>query len=1744
MRNFYSYLKSFAVIFGLLITTTATSQDFNIQHLQDDIGRTGGTNTGFTAVASLNNAVALANNNRKTQAGTPSSSSALEGDDLAGARVLTATGTLTYYRESASVNSNTRFNTSIWEYIGSSGGVNEMIVRGRYAVDLNGGTYTVDQSISGITDKDKCIPFITGIMNSSGTDDADSGTAIAYLTSSSNMRVEKGGTNSPNVRVYITLVEFTGTNWTVLHGDSGATAGDTGSITLYDGSDGTGTATDVSHWSDAIIFTHHRGDTAVSGTNDSHSDNWPTMIPGSDDQTVDWAFFNTHDSDGTNRHFVHVLVNEDIYVTRYSDTNVAVSGTIDITASGLSDLNQSLIVGSTYHSGTGAGYGRGWRNYKFNSLTQAEHWGHRAGGGTATIQHELQVVDFTTAGPALEGPGGVMTNMALWIKADKGVEEAAGDTAEDTDTVLNWLDYSGNDNDAVQSTGANRPVYNENVLNFNPSIDFDGTNHEMTATVAPNSTMTIFAVAEGTYNTTKHLLNLNGGGSGSVSLEQTAATTFQGRYYDGVGPSGVVTTTIANGTPFISGYEFVAGSNSQLFDDGVSQGTAATNAYTLPGTVTAGIGTHPTNSARRWDGGIAEMVVYTSSVTTTERDQIESYFAIKYGITLGVNGTSQDYLASDATVIWDQSANAGFNYNVTGIGQDDDSDLKQKQSKTINTTDDITIGIKEIASTNDANTNQFFSDITYLMWGNDNGATTATTDITKDFGSGTSTATSVSATPIVRKWKLVVKDSVPTVRLSIPESMVSATNPGGEEYIMIVADDAAFTTNVTSATMDDVGTELEVDFYFEGTKFITFGSAAETAEMSRAVSFDRSDMYLTAGNVNDLANSDYTISAWVKRNTGAGKFDIVSKRNYFNENTDLDPGPDNDGEYTHGYAFRINQDNKFRMVWRDPNDSSNNIMQTSASIPEGEWHHICAVYDSSEGALGTTRLYIDGILEDTDDTLDPMNVPSDAHFMIGAAHHIKRQQKLDGSVDEIRVWNTALSADQIRYIMNQEIEENTTLANGKILPLATTKNEINSIPWNNLIAYYPMNKIVFGSMVDYSDNGNDASMINYDHVDEQTAPLPYVSAQNGDWDTSTTWVNGDVQYLPGVDTYLDVVETIDYNIVQIDHDVDMENGNITLIPAANNDTRTLLGLIVNSGGKLQVDGNNESGTGNAVRVTHYLKLDGEIDLEGESQLIQTTDSDLDVTSAGTLEKDQQGTADTYTYNYWSSPVGVSNITSNNNSFSLADVLRDGTDAANLLMPTWLTGGYNGTSGSPIGIADYWIWKFANQTSDDYSSWQHIRSTGSILVGEGFTMKGPGSGGISDDQNYAFIGKPNNGDINLTNSAGNDYLIGNPYPSAIDAEQFILDNGNVIAGSGGTTGTLYFWEHWGGGSHYLSNYQGGYATYNLSGGAPSASMGSNHPDVATGGTPTKTPGRYIPVGQGFFVVAETAGTLNFNNAQRIFEKESVNSVFMEAPPQNDVTLGDGIDGGNPITLDTEDLRTKLRIGFNSVNTLRRQLLITIDPNTTEGFDYGYDAQLTENQLDDIYWLINDEKYQIQAQPDLTTATVLPLGFHAENDGLNSITIDERINFPADITVFLNDKSLDIQHNLVNSDYEFFSLAGQYQERFELIFKTPVTPDDDGDSDGNADDIILEDPEESGVFAVYYSNDLGSIVIVNPNEIEIKSIGMHNVIGQMIFRQDRVPADRYINYRLTNLSTGTYVIQLQTEEGQITKKVLVE
>ena len=117
-----------------------------------------------------------------------------------------------------------------------------------------------------------------------------------------------------------------------------------------------------------------------------------------------------------------------------------------------------------------------------------------------------------------------------------------------------------------------------------------------------------------------------------------------------------------------------------------------------------------------------------------------------------------------------------------------------------------------------------------------------------------------------------------------------------------------------------------------------------------------------------------------------------------------------------------------------------------------------------------------------------------------------------------------------------------------------------------------------------------------------------------------------------------------------------------------------------------------------------------MDLQGRSQLVQPLNSDLDPTSSGRIERDQQGTKNIYNYNYWSSPVGTINNTTNNNTFSVNGVMKDGTTSTPQNI-TW-TAGLNGSPTSPITLSSYWIFKFQN-LSNSYANWQSVGSGGTL-----------------------------------------------------------------------------------------------------------------------------------------------------------------------------------------------------------------------------------------------------------------------------------------------------------------------------------------------------------------------------------------------------------------------------------------------
>ena len=840
------------------------------------------------------------------------------------------------------------------------------------------------------------------------------------------------------------------------------------------------------------------------------------------------------------------------------------------------------------------------------------------------------------------------------------------------------------------------------------------------------------------------------------------------------------------------------------------------------------------------------------------------------------------------------------------------------------------------------------------------------------------------------------------------------------------------------------------------------------------IDFDGIDDYIDFGDVHDLT-SQFSLEAWVLQEESTATGTIISK------------GDSKSGNKK-GYQLAL-INNYLNITWYNSSGATIVNLTSPYGLVNNKWYHVATTYDGA-----TAKLYIDG-LKVNEVSISSAPLDGTEKFIIGAIYNsdtpLVPKNYFNGFIDEVRVWNVALTTQQIHEMMNQELEQNGTYIRGKVI----SSNISGNLKWTDLGGYYTMND---NTSIDQSMNNINGIEKNMTTMESQSAPLPYISIDLNsiialDWDSSATWENGSVNNLPN-SVGIDGITLIDWNIVDTKDNIFVSRN------------LKLLGL-KNSSEELSINADY------SLEITNYLKLDGKIDLEGQSQMVQGLRSTLDPTSSGTLERDQQGTADTYTYNYWSSPVGLRNTTTNNNNYKVWDIFQG---------VNFITSGYNGST-SPLGIADYWIWKFGNQTNN-ISQWQHVRSTGTLKAGEGFTMKGPGTGSISTNQNYVLSGKPNNGIININITAGNDYLVGNPYPCALDANQFIYDNSNDIIGPGSTTGTLYFWDHWSGGSHVLKEFDGGYATYSLSGGSPAASMGTNDPLVGTGGIPAKTPGRYIPVAQGFFVKAETTGTIKFNNGQRVFQMEDeTNSVFVKSGNSKNAQ------SSNNQNIDT---REKIRLGFNSVNTIHRQLLATVDPNATIGYDCGYDAENIDNQIDDMYWLIDTNKYTIQGIDTINEQTILPLGIHTKNDGLNTITIDELENVPSNLNIYIHDTALNLYHDLKQSNYDVYLPAGAYLNRFEITF-----------SMNSKQQALSIDDIKNKSLNIFYSNENSSIIIHNPNLKTINSAELFNILGQSIYKFDNIGNENYLVFRTNHFLAGSYIIKLKTSENILTKKVLI-
>ncbi|MDO6761790.1 PA14 domain-containing protein [Tamlana sp. 2_MG-2023] len=559
---------------------------------------------------------------------------------------------------------------------------------------------------------------------------------------------------------------------------------------------------------------------------------------------------------------------------------------------------------------------------------------------------------------------------------------------------------------------------------------------------------------------------------------------------------------------------------------------------------------------------------------------------------------------------------------------------------------------------------------------------------------------------------------------------------------------------------------------------------------------------------------------------------------------------------------------------------------------------------------------------------------------------------------------------------------------------------------------------------------------------------------------------------------------------------------------------------------------------NVIETDGILLLNGVIDLVDEGQLLQNDASTVNPVSTGYLERDQQGKANSFNYNYWSSPVHVSGAS----TYNLDTVLKDGRSGYYGGDIMYSTSAY-GADTAPVGQlikSSRWLYTFDGPT-DDYNAWNKIDQNTNLNPGQGFTMKGSmGAVPLTDLENYVFIGMPNNGLINININPGDDVLIGNPYPSALDAHQFIRDQiastiNNSNAGNNSSNvinGALYFWDHFGEvNSHVLKQYVGGYATRNLVGGTIAI---SNDPLINNNDADgTKVPGQYIPVGQGFFVSATldadldpdasttdvVGGTIQFKNSQRVFVTESSgNSVFLKSAQKV---------GENKTV---EDTRPKIRLTYAS-NGYFRQLLIGADPNTSNNFDIGYDAPMLDAGDDDMFWDINQGKFVIQGVPEFDEDAQFPLGLHVSANEMVEIQVTDLVNIPEDTDLYIKDSFTNKTYPINDAAFKMNLEAGAHLNRFSLVFKAENT-------------LGTEQENLEHGLSVFMLNASDELQIKNTTSSSLLAIKMYNVLGGVVNAwTDNLEASVSL-LPVGSLASGVYFVQLETISGSTIKKVVVE
>jgi hypothetical protein len=467
---------------------------------------------------------------------------------------------------------------------------------------------------------------------------------------------------------------------------------------------------------------------------------------------------------------------------------------------------------------------------------------------------------------------------------------------------------------------------------------------------------------------------------------------------------------------------------------------------------------------------------------------------------------------------------------------------------------------------------------------------------------------------------------------------------------------------------------------------------------------------------------------------------------------------------------------------------------------------------------------------------------------------------------------------------------------------------------------------------------------------------------------------------------------------------------------------------VNSGIKVVFDSGATLSIINAVNVN--TNAGTSLTFKNNASLLQTNN----VSNSGNIIYNRTTTAmNALDYTYWSSPVSGQKF--------------------NLLSP----------NSDPNKLYSY------------NNGWVAESATNAMTVGKGYLIRVPKAGTWPNgeivsypySQSVSFTGTPNNGNITgqTVTVLDEPYLIGNPYPSAMDAKAFLTANNLVLEG------TLYLWTHntpiadnGNLGFLYTAN---DYAVYNFTGGTGTSA-------AINPGVNNSVPSGQIASGQSFFAKSiASSGTIVFNNNMRIAGN---NTQFFR--PAKDAFVGEG----------------RIWLNLTNTNGFFKQVLIGYVDGATNEYDNKYDGvKFDVEQMADFYSIASDKKFIIQGRAlPFDVSDTVPLGYSSAIIGNYTIAIDHSDGLLANQEVYLEDKVTNTIHNLYNGGYTFATKDGVFEDRFVFRYTNKTLGTDEFNTSKNLIFVAVENKE---------------IKISAPDQT-IDKVFIYDMSGKLIYKKEAV------------------------------------